>query len=373
MFKKIVAIMLSLSILVSISIPVFAVADVADSTSVYTPENDESEEYVPSNEELARKEALRPHGLEDLYAYTPAATGTNTTVYGPYINIDLMPAVAIGTMLSAIENDIFLYAEYTFGGRANCYKFTHNGITVYVSAEAFRKTQSAHDTMSSSNLSAILSERLTTNNSLPVYTTRIRAENGPNGGYTWYMTQTAYRGFFNSSNEVVVDAEIVGSVYFSVEGTYLTRQGSSADNVKPTFDVRINNPGSGQVFYGGYQVMGKGSNVSVNDIAALIDLGYKSIKIASNIIVSGLTFGTFYSILDTSFALNKWSSGTYKEYMSAIKPISNEAENVYTYSWEFTPPYSLRSATCYHQAVFGLMGTKTSTLDFIVTITYNYS
>lgn len=327
-----------------------------------------SEGHTLYREELTKKEQLRPHGLEDLLNSSSISPNATTK---PYSYITLMPNDALAVMISAIDNGGMFVARDEIDG-IECFKFVYDGHTVYVNPEAFFKTQKETYTLSQARVNSQLSSHLTNDDSSPVYTTRIYAENAPSGGYLWYITQLAYRGFYSEDDEIVVDVEVTASARFRVMGTVLEKYGSSTEKLKPGLSVDISNSGSKGTYFGAYQLNGLGASVSTTDISSMIDLGYSVAKLVGSIATSRLSFDTFYGIFNDSFTLLITPSGSLKDYESRIEPISNTARKEYTYSWSLESPFKLTKPRCYYQAVLTLKDKTNSSVDFDVNVNFNF-
>ncbi len=106
-----------------------------------------------------------------------------------------------------------------------------------------------------------------------------------------------------------------------------------------------------------------GSNTIVSDISSLIQLGYKTYKVAA---VSSLTFDDVASLLDMD--LNKTGILT-KTYLSDTIALSNVASSIYSYSCSLASPFALEDNGDYFQAHIGLNGADGTSLTYKVTLT----
>lgn len=137
----------------------------------------------------------------------------------------------------------------------------------------------------------------------------------------------------------------------------------------PTLQLQITNTGAGNRYLGGYYVKGVGSNTSIDDIASLIDLGYKTAKVASGT-VSNLKFDDVASLFNTMVGLSK-SGALTKTYLSDTVALSNVSKNIYAYSCSLKSPFELIGEGHYFQTHIGLNGADGTSLRYKVTVSLN--
>lgn len=111
-----------------------------------------------------------------------------------------------------------------------------------------------------------------------------------------------------------------------------------------------------------------GSNTGVSDISSLIQLGYKTYKVAAGAAVSSLTFDDVASLFDMAVDLNKTGILT-KTYLSDTIALSNVASSIYSYSCSLASPFALEDNGDYFQAHIGLNGADGTSLTYKVTLT----
>lgn len=257
------------------------------------------------------------------------------------------------------------YTSATYNGY-DCFQFTKDSTTIYVKKTAFYPSsasgasydKSGRYPASDSVISTNVTNYLNTGDSSFYYSGRWHIYNADGLAYVQlgvYGTQA----FKYEADEVALQHKVI------------TSAGANALNYtgfpkSPTLKLSITNTGSGQRYFGGYFIKGLGDNTSTTDIGPMIELGYKTYKLAASLAVPSLSFGTVKTLYDYAVSLNKTGITT-KTYLSDTIALSNIAKNIYSYSCSLKCPFSLASNGAYFQAHVGLNGADGTSLKYDVT------
>ena len=258
------------------------------------------------------------------------------------------------------------YTTTTYNGET-CFKFTKNGIVIYVKKTAFYPTEnSSYYDKSGQNpsngvVSSIVSNYLNDNNTSMYYTALWRIFNADGLQYV-QLSMYGTQAFKYEEDEIVLQHRVVTCS----DSSALIRMNAPK---YPTLKVTIANTGAGNRYLGGYYIKGVGSSTSTKDISKLINLGYKTYKLASGIAVSNLSFNDVYSLYNVVVGLNKSGS----TYLSDTIPLSNPGKNIYSYSCGLKSPFALENTSHYYQIHVGLNGADGTSLKYKVTLTTSSS
>lgn len=363
--RCVVSFFLAVVMLFSSSVTTFALESAEKITQLESIMNpDEETMFAQMMAQLPSDEAnLLADGLigeESLGKQVTIKTGTRSTTAKEYFYHKLdMPGAMFYIVTLGWEDGN--YTITTHSGYS-CYKFVKDDIIVYVRTSAFNPGASgdaSNKYPSDSTISANVTSYLNSGNSSFYYSGKWRIYTAD--GLT-YVQLAVYgtQAFKYEEDEIVLQHKAI------------TSSGAAAlSNMQapkyPTLKLEIKNTGSGRRYLGGYYVKGVGDNTSVSDISSLIQLGYKTVKVASGVAVANLSFDDVASLFDTVVSLNK--SGTFsKTYLSDTVPLSNVASNIYSYSCSLASPFALTDKGDYFQTHIGLNGADGTSLSYKVTV-----
>ncbi len=370
-FRHTLSFLMAFVMLLSTSIPAFA----ADTTAKTTEESAQLESIMNPDEEtmFAQMMAQLPSDEENLLAdgligkeslgqQVTIRDGTRSTnaitYYYPSLN---MPGATFYIVTLGWEDGDYTIA--TYNGHS-CYKFVRDDKIVYVRTTAFYPNiTTPYDQSNKYPSDSIISTRVTNylnnGNSAFYYSGRWRIYNADGLQYV-QLAVYGTQAFKFEEDEIVLQHKVITS------SGMLALINVTAPKY-PTLKLEITNTGLGRRYLGGYYIKGLGSNTSVNDIADLILLGYKTAKVAAGAVVSNLSFDDVASLFETVVSLNK--SGILNiSYLSDTIPLSNTYENVYSYSCSLASPFALEHVGDYFQTHIGLNGADGTSLSYRVTV-----
>lgn len=365
--KKLLCILLTFSLAISISVPAFAQENAtSERESLLNPDEETMFEQMmrqlPYDEEFLLEEgAISLESLGQPMAIDDKASVQSTTYY--YKTLTMPAAMFYIVTVGYRDKD---YTSATYNGN-ECYKFTRGNIIVYVKKTAFCTDSSGKEKSGKIGSASLISTNLT---------------NYLNSGNSDFYYTGMWSVFYADGLDYVQLA-LYGSQAFKYEEDEVVLQHKAIAETNsglntmtalsyPTLQLQIANTGSGNRYLGGYYVKGVGSNTSVDDIASLIDLGYKTAKVASGAAVSNLKFDDVASLFNTMVGLSKTGVLT-KTYLSDTVALSNVSKNIYAYSCSLKSPFELNGEGHYFQTHIGLNGADGTSLRYTVTVSLDSS
>lgn len=360
--KKLLCILLIFSLTISISMPAFAQENAtSERESLLNPDEETMFEQMmrqlPYDEEFLLKE--KAIGLESLgqpMAIDGKASVQSTAYY--YATLTMPAAMFYIVTIGYRDRD---YESAAYNGN-ECYKFSRENIIVYVKKTAFCTDSSEEERSgkigSASLISTNLTDYLNSGNSDFYYTGMWRVFCADGLDYV-QLALYGSQAFEYERNEVVLQHK-------AIAGTNSGLDAMTALSY-PTLRLQIANTGSGNRYLGGCYVKGVGSDTSIDNIASLIDLGYKTAKVASGVAVSNLKFDDVASLFNTMVVLSKTGILT-KTYLSETVALSNVSRNIYAYSCSLKSPFKLNDEGHCFQTHIGLNGADGTSLRYKVTV-----
>ena len=283
-----------------------------------------------------------------------------TIYYYPTLN---MPGACFYVVTDCWKNKPYYSSSstVTYNGK-QCFKFQKGSTVVYVCKTAFFPNESGfYDKSgqypSDSSVSADVTNYLNKGNSDFSYSGKWRIFNADGNKYV-QLTVFGTQAFKYEEDEIVLQHKVFATAGISLRPKQY-----------PTLKLEIVNTGKGRRYFGGYYVKGVGDGKSIGDISTLIQLGFKTAKVAAGLAVSKLSFGDVSSILKLVVSLQK-SSGTF---LSDTVSLSNVAKKVYSYSCSLKCPFSVASDGNYYQVHIGLNGSDGDKLKYKVTYSHSDS
>lgn len=356
--KRLLCMLLTLSLIISMSIPVSAQTDVSS----------EKEDLLNPDEEIMFEQMMRQLPDDEMRLLEEGEIGVESLVQpmegaakatSRYYETLTMPAAMFYIVTIGYRDKD--YTSATYNGK-ECYKFTRGNTIVYVNKKAFVvdpiEGEKSGKIGSASDISTNLTNYLNSGNSDFYYTG------------TWRV--------FSADANTYVQLALYGSQAFKFEEDEIVLQHKAIAETNvglntmvalcyPTLKLQITNTGKGNRYFGGYYIKGEGSNTNVSDIASLIDLGYKTYKVASGSSVTNLSFDDVASLFDAVVGLKK-SGVITKTYLSDTVALSNIDKNIYTYSCSIKSPFRVNHEGNYFQTHIGLNGADGTSLRYKVTV-----
>lgn len=315
---------------------------------------------LPADEANLLAEGLM--GKESLGQQVTMRDGTRSTTATTYYYSSLnMPGAMFYIVTLGWESGDYTTATYN---GYNCYKFVRDDKIVYVRISAFYpNTTGTYDQSnkypSDSTISTAVTNYLNNGNSSFYYSGKWRVFNADGLQYV-QLAVYGTQAFKFEEDEIVLQHKAITSSGMAALNNLLAPK-------YPTLKLEITNTGTGRRYLGGYYVKGLGSNTSVSDISSLIQLGYKTVKVAADVAVSNLAFDDVASLFDTVVSLDK-SGILNKTYLSDTIPLSNVSANIYSYSCSLKSPFALEDNGDYFQTHIGLNGADGTSLSYKVTV-----
>lgn len=370
-FRHALSFLLVFVMLFSTSVTAFAADTTAKTTektaqleSIMNPDEEtmfaQMMAQLPSDEKNLLADGLI--GKESLGQQVTIRDGTRSTNATTYYYTSLnMPGATFYIVTQGWEDGD--YTTTTYNGYS-CFKFVKDDKIVYVRTTAFYPNTSAtydqsNKYPSDSTISTNVTNYLNNGNSAFYYSGKWRIFNADGLQYVQLAVYGTQAFKFEEDEIVLQHKAITSSGPMALSNLAAPKY--------PTLKLEITNTGSGRRYLGGYYVKGLGSNTSVSDIASLIQLGYKTAKVAAGVAVSNLSFDDVASLFDAVVSLDK-SGILNKTYLSDTIPLSNTYENIYSYSCSLTSPFALEDNGDYFQTHIGLNGADGTSLSYKVTV-----
>lgn len=372
LFNRSICMMLIISMLFSLSISAFAIKDiditpgyedefidnstytVDESELVHTPYNPLPEDKIPV--EVPHCQVI--HDNPD----DPMATYSTRAAYGPYTSLQPMldekMSIVVNGLKSAGGASMVKYAGY------NCYKFTYNGNSVYVTCDTFYRQQKATPVRSISEDATTATNNRDTSKK---YTTIIRSSPYTYNGmtvYRWSFARVGVRAYHVANNTtMIMSAEIQEAYDFDAYYAGLQDIGSAKMKITPTMAIRVTNSGTG-IYFDSYKFEGLGEDTSRTSLGALVGVAYAGKRLIGAIASSTLSVGTIYGLCKASVNLLKTATPTRKSYSTIPEPLYSS--NYYLYKFETPTPYSMRLKSDISTMQLGITGNVNSSTKYNV-------
>lgn len=364
MKKRLLCIVLTLSLLVSM-LPIASASSVVDDFSLEEDVIIDNCIYAPTDETEFNHAPFVPITEADIpveptiYASTPV-----------YKNMSLLGEDEIHVIMDTIIKDVEVRAVQYAG--EYCYKFGSGSNMFYVTCAAFH---TAKKVFTSTSLSAAVTKALNSNNSSYQYTTVMRSYEYSWNGMSilrWSFVRVGVRAFTAKNNsEVVLSVKVAESFDIDAFDFILRDRAKCSLKVTPDMTVRITNTGTKSLYFDSYEFRGVGENISKKiDMSKIVQLGYQTTK-AIGALTTGLTTSTLYGVYQATLSLVKESNGSRKSYSTDIYPLAQNGK--YPYVFTTPTPFAVKLAEDFATMELGLLGSRTSTTKFSVSLKWTAS
>lgn len=289
-------------------------------------------------------------------------TQAENTIYGPYSSVDSLDV----SKWMVIVDDAIMKNAVLYSGQ-QCFEFSNGTTTIFVRCDAFSKSTSDSNSLSSV-LTIAANNRDTSKKRGYAYESYLYYYNGM-PVYRWSIV-IASGEFHTAGNDLSLRLEIEDSVSVDFYAFNTDVEYSSFINLSPTLGFKTTNTGGvPDSYYADFSFNGRGNTPTTTSIGSILTFGVSALKFGGQILASSLTPMTFAELLASALSLSNTSDRQYSSGPNV--EISNPYNNEYIYEIMFPIPFTITELDDYAQLEVRCDDIVSNSAEFSVTCTYS--